>query len=59
MSFTHLHIPMLAKRFIQEEKKRLNEALPIQKSCLGYAIAECMAFRKLPSNAYSRQLLRI
>ena len=59
MSFTHLHIPMLVKRFIQEEKKRSNEASPIQKNCLDYAIAECVVFRRLPSNACLQQLLKI
>lgn len=59
MSFTHLHIPKPVKRFIQGEKKRLSEALPIQRSCSGYAIAECVAFQRLPNNACLRQLLRI
>ena len=47
------------QRFIQEEKKRSNKVSPIQKNCLDYAIAECVVFRRLPSNACLRQLLKI
>lgn len=55
MSFTHLHIPISVKRYTQREKNRSNEASPIQKNCSDYAIAECVVFQRLPSNACLRQ----
>ena len=59
ISLTNIPIPPKAKKYMPEEKKRLNEASLIQKSFMVSVIAECEAFIKLPNNVCLPLLLRI
>ena len=58
MKHTDSHIPKREKRYMHDEKKRLNVALLIQKGYMAYAIAECVDLLKSRNNACLQQQYR-
>ena len=48
-----------ARKYMQNEKKKLSVALQNQKNCIDYAIAVCVEMKKFPNNAYLQLRYRI
>jgi hypothetical protein len=51
MKYLDLLKQIKEKAYINEEKKKLIEALLIQKNCMGFVIAVCVELKKFLNNA--------